>query len=124
MTNKPKDCPIRHENGNCLSVGGFCPAVNVYMCEAVRNAYDSGRLSALREQGNKGVEIDQVKPLTLDELREMDGPVWVSCKPIEGGYGYWCLCKNKKIITPAGSVYAVEEIPHWVFYHNKPKEAT
>ena len=78
MTYKPKDCPIRHENGNCLVVGGFCPAVNVYMCEVVRNAYDSGRLSALREQEAKVVDFDQVKPLTLDELREMDGePVWL-----------------------------------------------
>lgn len=59
MTYKPKDCPIRHENGNCLVVGGFCPAVNVYMCEVVRNAYDSGRLSALREQ-----EEREKKPLS------------------------------------------------------------
>ncbi|WP_329757319.1 hypothetical protein [Dysosmobacter welbionis] len=56
------------------------------------------------------------EPLTLEELREMDEPVWVTCKPIEGGNGYWCLCQHGHIITPAGSIYDVKEIPHWVFY--------
>ena len=27
------------------------------------------------------------EPLTLEELREMDEPVWVACKPIEAGTG-------------------------------------
>ena len=56
------------------------------------------------------------EPLTLEQLREMDEPVWVACKPIEGGNGYWCLCQHGHIITPAGSIYNVKEIPHWVFY--------
>lgn len=35
----------------------------------------------LREQEAKVVDFDQVKPLTLDELREMDGePVWIRAK--------------------------------------------
>lgn len=37
-----ESCPVRHENGNCLSVGGFCSAVPDPVCEAVHNAYDSG----------------------------------------------------------------------------------
>lgn len=56
------------------------------------------------------------EPLTIEQLREMDEPVWVACKPIEGGNGYWCLCQHGHIITPAGSIYDVKEIPHWVFY--------
>ena len=60
-------------------------------------------------------------PLTLEELREMDEPVWVACKPIEGGNGYWCLCQHGHIITPAGSIYNVKEIPHWVFYRCPPE---
>lgn len=59
--------------------------------------------------------------LTLSELREMDEPVWVACKPIEGGNGYWCLCQHGHIITPAGSIYDVKEIPHWVFYRRPPE---
>lgn len=61
------------------------------------------------------------EPLTLEELREMDEPVWVACKPIEGGNGYWCLCQHGHIITPAGSIYDEKEIPHWVFYRRPPE---
>lgn len=61
------------------------------------------------------------EPLTLEELREMDGPVWCACKPIEGGNGYWCLCQHGHIITPAGSIYDEKEIPHWVFYRRPPE---
>ena len=61
------------------------------------------------------------KPLTLEQLREMDEPVWVACKLIEGGNGYWCLCQHGHIITPAGSIYDVKEIPHWVFYRHPPE---
>ena len=35
-------CKLRHENGNCLCVGGFCTAVNDEICNAVRSAYDKG----------------------------------------------------------------------------------
>ena len=35
-------CPLRHENGNCLCVGGFCTAVNDQVCRAVRSAYSKG----------------------------------------------------------------------------------
>lgn len=58
--------------------------------------------------------------LTLEQLREMDAPVWCACKPIEGGNGYWCLCQRGHIITPAGSIFDVKEIPHWVFYRRPP----
>ena len=61
-------------------------------------------------------------PLTMEELREMDGPVWATCKPIESGNGYWCLCQHGHIITPAGSIYDVKEIPHWVFYRRPLEE--
>ena len=36
------DCPMRHENGNCLPAGGFCTAVNDMICEALHNAYHCG----------------------------------------------------------------------------------
>ena len=62
------------------------------------------------------------EPLTIEQLREMDEPVWVACKPIEGGNGYWCLCQHGHIITPAGSIYDVKEIPHWVFYRRPLEE--
>lgn len=58
--------------------GGFSGewARSIALCEALSMA-----AAALREQETKCVEIDTVKPLTLDELREMDGePVWIRAK--------------------------------------------
>lgn len=37
-----KGCPMRHENGNCAPVGGFCTAVNDPICEGLHSAYDAG----------------------------------------------------------------------------------
>lgn len=79
-------------------------------------------LRAQQELESKLRVVESNAPLTLDELRMMDDPVWCSCKPIEGGDGYWCLCKNGIITTPAGSTYDVTEIPHWVLYLHKPEK--
>ena len=75
-------------------------------------------IDAIREQE----ERENPKPLTLDELRETHAPVWCSCKLLDGGNGFWCLCINGKIIAPSGDSFDVKEIPHWVFLRNKPKE--
>ena len=82
-------------------------AVNMTDIPAVKEFYRMAAV-ALTQPSNEA--------LTLEELREMDEPVWGACKPIEGGNGYWCLCQHGHIITPAGSIYDVKEIPHWVFY--------
>lgn len=37
-----ENCPLRHDNGNCLPVGGFCAAVCDEVCNAVRKAYGDG----------------------------------------------------------------------------------
>lgn len=60
-------------------------------------------------------------PLTPKQLREMNEPVWCSCKPIEGGNGYWCLCRYGKIVTPSGNIFDVDKIPHWMFYRRPPE---
>ena len=36
------DCPMRHDNGNCLPVGGFCTAVNDAICDAMHQAFGKG----------------------------------------------------------------------------------
>lgn len=76
-------------------------------------------VAALREQE----ERENLKPLTLGELRQTHNPVWCSCELLDGGNGFWCLCINGKIIAPSGDSFDVEEIPNWVFLRNKPKEA-
>lgn len=38
-----KDCPMRHESGNCLVIGGFCvDAVSDEICHALHQAYEKG----------------------------------------------------------------------------------
>ena len=37
-----KNCPMRHRNGNCLPIGGFCFAVNDEICHGLHNAYNKG----------------------------------------------------------------------------------
>lgn len=41
MTDR-ENCPMRHENGNCLPLGGFCLAVNDEICETLHQAYHRG----------------------------------------------------------------------------------
>lgn len=75
---------------------------------------------------NEAVSFPYPQPsneaLTLDELQEMDAPVWRACKPIEGGNGYWCLCKNGRIMTPSGRLFGVRSISHWTFYRCPRRE--
>ena len=39
---KYPNCLLRHENGNCNPVGGFCTAVSIETCDAVHNAWNMG----------------------------------------------------------------------------------
>ena len=43
-----KNCPMRHENGNCIPAGGFCTA-NKNICEALLNAYRMGKAQLSQE---------------------------------------------------------------------------
>ena len=43
-----KNCPMRHENGNCIPAGGFCTA-NKNICEALLNAYRMGKEQLSKE---------------------------------------------------------------------------
>ena len=36
VRNNRKDCKYRHDNGNCLKVGGFCTAVDNKHCEKLK----------------------------------------------------------------------------------------
>lgn len=86
--------------------------------------YAKGYVNGLRAALNMPTLTPLNEPLSIEQLREMDGPVWVACNPIEGGNGYWCLCQRGHIITPAGSIFDVKEIPHWVFYRRPPEGET
>jgi hypothetical protein len=38
-------CPMRHRNGNCLPIGGFCTSVNDEICTALHKAFDNGYIA-------------------------------------------------------------------------------
>ena len=154
MTDKRKDCPMRHENGNCTVSGGFCTAVNDPICEALHNAFDCGYRSALRQQeavtkcndlydedGGEILKSETVtnrsrlnEPLTLDELRQMDGePVWVICDKGFEPLGLWALvevCEESIFLTNnlgGRTEYANDaelEDDGLTVYRQKPEEGT
>lgn len=163
MTENRKDCPMRHENGNCTVAGGFCTAVNDPICEALHNAFECGYRSALRVQQEPNDWICTLKctalmeegmcshgglcclyesqrtikenePLTLDELRKMDGePVWIVEEP---DWGHWELSVDAedyladrdecfygmKHDDPDGR-YGLHKLG-WLAYCQKPEERT
>lgn len=98
MKENRKDCPMRHENGNCTVSGGFCTAVNDPICEALHNAFDCGYRSGIgsqRELSSYSKAVESNDPLTLDDLRRMDGePVWLN---IAGGV--WGLVDTSDFVA-------------------------
>lgn len=98
------------ERSRCVSCDLVLPV------EQVLAAYEMA-ISALR----KVAEIDQVKPLALEELREMGGdPVWLECDTGDGECGYWCLCDKGLIVMPTGLTMDCRDVPDWKLYRRKP----
>ena len=77
-------------------------------------------ISALRQQEHFR---EANKSLTMDELSELNAPVFLPIKDFPNG-GYWCLCENGYIIPPSGHGFMAKERPNWVFYSQKPEEGT
>lgn len=124
MTDKRKDCPMRHENGNCTVAGGFCTAVNDPVCEALHNAFDSGYRSAIRQQEHFRDLTKKVEPLTLDELRQMDGePVWVQ-SPGVPEYGRWAIVEGvgENCLFLHDDFTCHDYGKTWLAYRKKPEE--
>ena len=118
MTNKRKDCPMRHKNGNCTVAGGFCTAVNNPICEALHNAFDYGHLSALRQQETVTNRNGLNEPLTLDELRQMDGePVWL----VNQNGGRWVIMSGAYLWDSRKNA---DYGKTWLAYLQKPEEGT
>ena len=130
MTDKRKDCPMRHENGNCTVSGGLCATVNDPSCEALHNAFDCGYRSALRQQECVG-HVN--KSLALDELREAaetGDPVWLV--GMEDGDGWVfihhvdsCSVRYARIGTSEEWCFRTKSygVRVWA-YRQKPEEGT
>ena len=56
-----ENCPMRHENGNCLPAGGFCTAINSEICRALHSAYSNGFCKAIYAVGRKEPAADVVE---------------------------------------------------------------
>lgn len=70
-TEERKNCPMRHDNGNCMPLGGFClDAVDDELCHAMHNAYAHGRLD---ERLQKKVENASAEDIvtTIKEIVHM-----------------------------------------------------
>lgn len=77
-------------------------------------------LSALRAQQ----EAEENEPLTLDELRQMDGePVWFNVLVDgEGVWGLVCVDDNVLTMSRGGMVSITDVVGH--AYRHKPEEKT
>lgn len=125
-----KDCPMRHEFGNCLPAGGFCTAVNDPICEALHNAYDTGRRAAFIQARR---EAEKNEPLTIEELQQLDEqPVWVKPEGAKAGHGMWCVVSYNRLTRRVEAFipgientwFEGEEYGKtWQAYRHKPKEA-
>lgn len=81
-----KECSLRHENGNCFHVGGFCTAVPEYLCKALRSAYERGKADAetyifhCGDTDEPMTHYDEIRSMTVEEMAKFftgyyyDGP--------------------------------------------------
>lgn len=115
-----KDCPMRHENGNCTVAGGFCTSVNDPICEALHNAYNCGyRHSAIREQeGRRWIPVMELTPENIGlylviEKHWLDGSLGI--KIAKWNTTDWFTADRKsKEITP--------RVTHWMPLPELPKK--
>ena len=75
-------------------------------------------VSALEEKLNRRPAPEN-KPLTMEQLKRRNSPVWV---PLKDGTGYWCLCQNGMILPPSGFLFMAEDRPNWTFLDRKPEQ--
>ena len=135
----------REEAIECLServsIGKTCEqscmvgfGVNI---DTLDEAFDIA-ISALRQQERFDEVTKKVEPLTLDELRQMDGePVWTVTTGVSSS-GRWELCtceticacplhKVLRCVTADGEVtdYDLDTYGKtWLAYRQKPEEGT
>ena len=57
------ECPMRHDNGNCLPNGGFCLSVSKETCLAMQNAYQMGKDDAFKKIANKTAAFNLVEKI-------------------------------------------------------------
>lgn len=100
-----------------------------------KNPYENARVCAFRRAFELILNTPTIAPppndpLTLEELREMDGePVWVVNSPTkreEGFFDEWALVSvRRKNAESVGTIYHFENYgDYWLAYRRKPEEVT
>ena len=51
-----ENCPMRHENGNCLPMGGFCNTLKSELCDALHQAFEKGYYAGVAAVINRNKE--------------------------------------------------------------------
>lgn len=70
MKMSTRECPMRHENGNCLTFGWACTSMGISMCAALRAAYTQGESDGRDNAVLSMVETNrQYQEQSLDILR-------------------------------------------------------
>ena len=91
----------------------------------LREALDMA-ISALRQQEHFREVTKKAEPLTLDELREMDGePVWVQSPGIPE-YGRWAIVEGvgENCLFLRDDFTCHDYGKTWLAYRQKPEEGT
>ena len=91
----------------------------------LREALDMA-ISALRQQEHFREVTKKVEPLTLDELRKMDGePVWVQ-SPGVPEYGRWAIVEGvgENCLFLHDDFTCHDYGKTWLAYRKKPEEGT
>ena len=110
MDDLRKGCPMRHENGNCTVIGGFCTAVNDPICDGLHNAYDSGyRAAAIhaqqeRENPEQITNADRIRAMSDEEMAEFIKNIKVRaalCKAVKNNNAFEELCSAEWLQMPA-----------------------
>ena len=125
----------------CMMDSPDCPIALAY-CFACQAVHLRDRLKRYEdilfsEDGTELISLERLReivsqkdnpPLTLEELRAMDAPVWCrvdNCDWLPDG-GFWCLCKKGTLLTPALMQYDCKKLDMdlWRLYRRKPEEGT
>ena len=115
---------MRHQNGNCLVIGGFCTSVNDEYCNGLREAYECGALRETRMSGwvsiKERLPEEQINPNTHDFE-------YVLCATTFGdvrAYKYGRIGGSTEAHFGHGFGIVDKYITHWMPLPEPPKEVS
>ena len=124
--NSRKECPMRHTNGNCLVIGGFCTSVSDEYCNGLREAYLCGALREMRRNKwvsrmpeNQSPVVVFVPPHVDNDKGTFLGYVGMAYFT-RLGEGFWCGTDGNLY----GAIGMIYPPTHWMPLPEPPKEVS